>query len=105
MIYSFIPGIGHIIEYRNSNNPDANKRLIVGTIGQITVRTGARNVQKFAHCPSTYEDGKVLAYGGLGAFAQYNHWQENLRPISLPLSPASDQKCFFIPQWTVSEMI
>lgn len=64
-IYSFIPGIGHIIEYLKSNNPDANKRLIIGTIGEITVLTGARNVQKFAHCPSTYKVGEVLAYGGL----------------------------------------
>lgn len=71
-IYSFIPEIGHIVDYLKSNNPEGNKRLIIGTIGEITVLTGARNIQKFAHCPSTYQVGTILAYGGLEAFLQYN---------------------------------
>lgn len=83
-IYSFISGIGHIVDYLKSNNPDANKRLIVGTIGEITVLTGARNVQKFAHCPSTYQTGKVLAYGGLDAFGQYNSLMKEFKTYRSP---------------------
>lgn len=98
-MFEFLPGSQNVIKYLSDNgNPNGNKRVLLSLMADITVLTGAKNVQKVAPCPLMFAIGRSRSYGGPGAMVQYMYLNQipvKKRPVYPEISSQILLHAFF----------